>query len=135
MRGFKHFLPPAWWTAGTRGVESLSACTAVYWAVILALPLNSFDVSPSFDNLQALATEPAWAVIYGLIGALQLVALAIDHYQSRLAAAVCAAVLWCMTAVSIIETSPASTTPGVYMALALGCLWTLIRGPSRHTTP
>lgn len=131
----RDFLPPAWWTAGTRGVESLSACTAVYWGIVLLIPVDSFAVSYSFSHLQSLASENAWAMVYGGIGVFQLLALILVNYQMRLVAAVCAASLWIMTAVSIFINAPASTTVGVYFALSMGCVWTLLRGPSLHRSP
>jgi len=119
----------AWWAMDTRFIELMAALCALWWSSILWLPLDAFVEAPSLRVMREFAPERFWAGMLSLQGGGQLLGLSIDPHPLRCFCALTAAVIWLIVAALMLLTEPPLPSGGVYLLLALGCVWVVARGP------
>jgi len=113
----------------TRLIELLAALTALWWSAVLVLPLDAFAEAPSLRVLHQFAPARFWAGLLALQGVGQLLGLYLDPHPLRLLCALTAALIWLLVAMLLLITEPPLPSGGVYLLLALGCVWAVARGP------
>lgn len=128
MTGLK-FKPWRWAKADTRAAEAISALSAVAWGVIMALPGDTM-ASPVWRIMRLIGDDHFWAVIFGIAGVLQALAIFSDAALFRKAGVLLTLMLWFM--VSFTSMLSNYLAPGwmVYGILGLAMLWTLLSGPT-----
>lgn len=103
------------------GVELVSAGMALAFAIVWLHPDDTFGRSPAYLQLAAMLPEPAWGLIWGLVGLGQVAGL-LGWHARRLTDLV-ASGLWLFWAVSAYLSTGLTSVQPAYAWLALCLIW------------
>ena len=119
------------WFSDTAPVEIVSALSALFWGVSLAIPGDTFAFRASYYKPMAdLAPEWAWAVGFLALGMLQLVGVLSQATCGRACRWLmgCLAVMaWVAISCTVSMRWPPSAGSMPHLVLALAALWAFVR--------
>ncbi len=107
----------------------LLALAEICWSASLAWPGDTFG-RPTYTMMSRLASEEAWAVVFGITGIIQFALLYTGRYHSRAAVAFAGwnSVLWCyVVAAMYLSVYPPPAAISGELALAWGAMWVFAR--------
>jgi hypothetical protein len=101
---------------------------AIFWGLLLVLPLGTFQSTNSFDLMEKYAPAWVWGGSMMTAGVVKLATLFFSK-RSWIKALVnfIFFVLWSFVAVSFIIANPAGTSTTIYPFFALASLWLAVR--------
>lgn len=111
------------WHSDTRAVETLLAFAALYWCLILFSKGETFESSPSFHAMSALASEEVWGAGAGVMFLLPLVGLLTKSLRLRRWAIFLHGAWWGFISVMFFQSAPIGTGWGIYGLFAVFALW------------
>lgn len=124
------------WYSDPIAVEKLSSVMLWGWAIMLALPFDTFWSSDSYTSLRGLCTnELWWAVGYAVAAALQTVSTCFFIRYLRFPSAIVALLVWSFTAIMMYLSNPRGTAGVVYAVMAASQAWVVLRGPIDERRP
>lgn len=111
------------------GVRLMLAMAELLWAVTLLLPGNTFD-RPTYQVMSQVMSEPAWGLIFLLMGTTQLSILLSGIYHDRFPvwfSAINSSYWWFVCISMILSVSPFPAAISGEVALAVGASWVWVR--------
>lgn len=111
-----------------RALEAFSATLAIYWGILLLLPVHTFSASPSYRVMAALASESAWGAYFLAAGLTQWVSVYSRNVGWLRPLGFHLAILgWGFASLMFFTANPYTHAPGIYGILAIsqiiGAVW------------
>ena len=97
------------------------ALTAImaWWALVLALPADTFAIGSSFRVLAALASEDTWAMMFWAIANVGVLGLSTSSATIRLVSVFALSTMHGVLALCFLLANPYTTAGGTYSIIAL----------------
>jgi hypothetical protein len=110
--------------------EVVSGFGLLCWAVMTLVGFRLLGDTPSGRVLAGLFSEELWVVLAGITGLIQLLAAWSSHREPQWLAATAGCTLWVLLAQGVASAWPGTGAPAPYIALAFGCLISILKPPS-----
>ena len=99
--------------------EPLMGLTMVMVGVALALPTETFLIS-AYGTMGLIAPEPAWALVFAIVGMAQMTAALLEVRHARLASAMLGGVLWVIWTAATLHSGYRGVLWAIGIAMVLG---------------
>jgi hypothetical protein len=115
----------------TRVLEIAVTSIALWWGVILLLPIKTFTISSSYNIMSAIANEHIWGILMLLLGAFHLLGISLNKLYIKRLSFLVATGVWFYVATLFFLGEPATTATGTY--IIIGCLtgWLYVKEGDR----
>jgi hypothetical protein len=118
----KHIQRVLKWIAGfldhVKAIEVSLIAAALWWAFILAMPLNTFETAQAYRAMEGIASEEVWSGIFFVIAILNIYGMLAERYKFRLVSLVLSSGLWVFIAAMFAMGNLATTGTGIYFIVA-----------------
>jgi hypothetical protein len=105
-------------------IETCIIALSLWWAFILALPMKTFNTSPSYRIMAHIAPEQVWAGVFMGVTIIMLLGMVYERFYFRMVGLIASAFLWIFLATMFAVGNIATTGTGTYFIVF--CLTTYV---------
>lgn len=101
-----------------KAIEVALAASAMWWSFILAVPLETFDSSPSYKAMSGIASEEVWSAVFFVVAIGMMYGMIFEQKLVRQVALVASNGLWVFVSAMFAISNLATTGTGIYFIVA-----------------
>jgi hypothetical protein len=116
IQRFLHWLRYA--ASNVKAIETALIASAMWWAFILMVPLETFDSSTSYDAMANIASEEVWSAVFFVVAVLNIYGMIFERKIVRQIALVLSNGLWVFVSAMFAISNLATTGTGIYFIVA-----------------
>lgn len=115
MKGWKIFVNKLELRFGADIAEKFLIGAALWWGLILLLPIETFSLSSAYRPMEMIMPEVMWGLCFLFLAFVHFLALTRDMKRLRGNVLLVSVILWVFVATMMLIGLPASTGSGIYV--------------------